>query len=404
MVKSVFEISLDKEFQEYIQKEREAHYPNIMILGITGAGKSSLINHIFKTNDADTSNDVPQTRGYCNFYDGHRYGKKVNLIDTQGYELDQSETYLNDVLLALKKTYDGNPVHILWYCLSISNERIEEIDLRVISTLAKQDCFREKLCIVFTQCDQDDDKSSRETSYKDVLRKHDLYMLPTFNTSIDRNVTSQLNDLIQWSALNLKNEDYRMAFIGTQMRNLEVKKAKAEEIIKNTCIIVGASKTEEILSNIDKRKEINEQQAKMVTAILKVYGVDCLVGLTKILDNATAAANLIDKAVGLVGKVVKVLQKHEKVQQAISVATVTLFTKAIGNTTIKISQYYVEKHLKGEPVLLEDFLSNPESAGFIASLFSNGITAVETKMDNPHKSPSKETSQSRRKKKHKKGK
>ena len=377
MKKASFQEGLDKAWQEYLKAERAKKYPNIMLLGISGAGKSSLVNCVFGTNEAETSNVAPETKGYCNFFDGHKYGRKINLIDTAGYELNQSDSYFASITEAINAKYDGEPIHILWYCLSVGNERIEEIDLRVLRSLMKIDSVKDRLCIVFTHCDLDDEESSNEKAFKRVLQNNGLKELPMFEVSIDPKLRLQLPDLIQWSTEQLKDEDFRQSFIGSQMVDLELKKKEAEKIINNACLSVGALKVSEMLLQDDKKKALAEHQMKMVTNIFSVYGIDCLAGLTKRFEKTTS---LVDFGNGLVSLIVKVIPKAERFQEYIKTAAATGLTKAVGTAASKISYSYVEKHIKGIPVKLEEFYADPDSAGIIATLLDDVISVTGNKL------------------------
>lgn len=377
MKKTTFQEGLDKAWQEYLKTEREKKYPNIMLLGISGAGKSSLVNIIFGTDEAETSNVEPETKGYCNFFDGHKYGRKINLIDTAGYELNQSDSYFASITEAIASKYNGEPIHILWYCLSVGNERIEEIDLRVLQKLMKIENVKDRLCIVFTKCDLDDDESSIEKAFKKVLQDNGLNNLPSFEVSINPKLKLQLQNLIQWSTEQLKEEDFRQSFIGSQMVDLELKKKEAERIINNACLSVGALKVSEILLQDDKKKTLAEYQMKMVANIFSVYGIDCLAGLTKKFEKTTA---LVDFGNGLVFIIVTALPKAVKFQEFIKTAAVAGMTKVVGTAASKISYSYVEKHIKGIPVRLEEFYADPDSAGLIATLLDDVISEAGNKL------------------------
>ncbi len=103
-----------KEWEKYQQEYQNGMYPNIMILGVTGAGKSSLINTVFGANDAKVSDIKPETKGYDNIYYGKKYGRFVNLIDTAGYELEGYSTYYSKVHNIIENGLNGEYVHIIW--------------------------------------------------------------------------------------------------------------------------------------------------------------------------------------------------------------------------------------------------------------------------------------------------
>lgn len=82
MSKNDYSEHLEKLWEEFVKDERKKKYPNIMLIGISGAGKSSLVNNIFGIDIESVSNVTPETSGYTNFHDGHDYNRKINLITT----------------------------------------------------------------------------------------------------------------------------------------------------------------------------------------------------------------------------------------------------------------------------------------------------------------------------------
>ena len=91
------------EYQEIVEKEWEKyskaqHLPNIMLLGCTGCGKSTLINTIFGKQVAKVSDTG---RGTTEFqvYRGEDNNSSVNLIDSKGYEMGSAgdcQRFIND--------------------------------------------------------------------------------------------------------------------------------------------------------------------------------------------------------------------------------------------------------------------------------------------------------------------
>lgn len=85
-----YEKKFNEKWHKY-QTEKKNMYPNIMLLGTSGAGKSSLINTVFRKDIAPVSDVKPETHSYDTIYMGATYGNTVNLIDTAGYKMGQGE-------------------------------------------------------------------------------------------------------------------------------------------------------------------------------------------------------------------------------------------------------------------------------------------------------------------------
>ncbi len=368
---------LNQLWQEFVEAERKKKYPNIMLIGISGAGKSTLVNTIFGVDVAKVSHSKPETEGYTNLYDGHDFDRKINLIDTAGYELGQSETYLENVRNAINKEYNGLPVTVIWYCLSIENERIEPIDLRVIKALTEDENVRSKLCIVFTKCEEDDEEGSKENSFKGVLKANGLEQIKTFSVSSHKELPLDLDDLILWSANQMEDEDFRAAFIGSQMADLKIKAREAEKYINEVSLTVSAVKFGETLTADNAEDRLAEIHLKLITRIYSVYGVDCLEGIIK----GVKPAKIIRVSDRLVRLLSTVLPKYRFVFQGIGIAAAGLITKAIGHVISKLCYSYVEKHIHGEKIDAESFFTEDDSSGIVTELFNVLTDSASNKLD-----------------------
>lgn len=148
------EKKFNEEWHKY-QTEKKNMYPNIMLLGTSGAGKSSLINTVFRKDIAPVSDVKPETHSYDTIYMGATYGSTVNLIDTAGYKMGQGEIYYSEARKTILKGINDVPVHVIWYCIPVTNERVQEMDFDILRNLMLEKSIRERICIVFTKCDED---------------------------------------------------------------------------------------------------------------------------------------------------------------------------------------------------------------------------------------------------------
>lgn len=89
-----YEEDLRRDWENFSKKNKLL--PNIMLLGATGCGKSSLINLVFGKNLAEV-NDVSRGTDEFETFLGKEHGLGVNLIDSRGYEMENGngESYDN---------------------------------------------------------------------------------------------------------------------------------------------------------------------------------------------------------------------------------------------------------------------------------------------------------------------
>ena len=134
------------EAYKMIEKElHEMDSVNILIVGKTGTGKSTLINSVFREEIAETGTGKPVTQHLKKI---SKEGIPVNLYDTKGLELDQTvqdqiKKEISDEIdkcndLCLKKDDKSQLIHTCWYCIDGSGARCEEMDIEWINEISQK--------------------------------------------------------------------------------------------------------------------------------------------------------------------------------------------------------------------------------------------------------------------------
>lgn len=181
----------------------------IMILGVTGAGKSLACNFylgtkIFKSKGGMVS-VTTKSQSHC----GDLFGSKVMFIDTPGFSdaYDSNETRLKDIAKALFYAQDG--VNAVGICLDGSKRYDSSAD-ETVKQLSMLENFWDFTFVLYTHADDMGD--TEEERKKQVLEWLSLERCPR-----------GLKDL-------LKNVKYRYITVDSKSKDKEYRKQRCKEL------------------------------------------------------------------------------------------------------------------------------------------------------------------------------
>lgn len=140
---------------------------NLMILGKSGVGKSSLLNYIFNQDLAKTGSGEPVTKQGFHLETGFLNGANVNIYDSWGLEPGKTDIWLNqfeNFISAKRKERDIKKwIHTVIFCLSGEGMRMEPFEKKIIEFLKKE---KLRPVIVVTKADADKDGIFKKEVYK----------------------------------------------------------------------------------------------------------------------------------------------------------------------------------------------------------------------------------------------
>lgn len=231
---------------EYKKQVEEFEKPNIMIVGGTGVGKSSLVNTVFGERFAKVGSGKPVTKGIDKY---ESESTPLVIYDTEGYEISAdgkiSNSNFNDRVLQklreMQKRSLKDQIHVIWYCISVANHRITDYDIKNIREL--KNIVNEKISVVLTQCDLDslDENNEGENakSIKEALYNEGI-KIKTFEVSNCKDIPIDIDKLIEWSIQELPNDVLKRSFIAAQLHSLELKRKEAYDAVKVAASLASA--------------------------------------------------------------------------------------------------------------------------------------------------------------------
>ena len=141
---------------------------NVLIMGKTGTGKSTLLNYICDANLAETGSGKPVTGEGLYEYTAVINGQEVQIYDSWGIEagkVDRWKRLLDDSLKShgVDKNIE-DWFHSVIYCVQAGGGRVEDIDAEIIRKFLSEGYL---LTVVLTKADQVD--KDEENKLKSVI-------------------------------------------------------------------------------------------------------------------------------------------------------------------------------------------------------------------------------------------
>ncbi len=370
---------------EELQKARKNMKTlNVMLFGITGVGKSTLINNVFNENLAATGVGRPVSDSV------RKYTKPdfpLAVYDTPGLELKGSnavDKLLNEAVEIVKKGMNSgdinDAVHCVWYCISSESSRIQQSEMDFIRGFAEKTCGSVPVIIVLTKSYIKNNAAALKSAIeRENLPVAQVVPVLAMDTQIDENYIAKaygLDTLVEIMD-TVVDESVKNTLAAVQKASLPVKVKKAQAIVAASS--AAAAATGAIPIPFADATVLVPEEIAMLTGITVVFGLP--------VEKATIAS-IISSTIGTMGataigrslfySLLKLIPGvGSVVGGAISASVAAAVTASLGETYIAV----LTKITKGEMKLSD--IGTKSGKSRIRELFRSRLSVRRNKDGSP---------------------
>lgn len=348
---------------------------NIIVVGKSGVGKSTLINSLFRGNFAETGLGRPVTDEIRKI---EKKDYPMAIYDTPGFELSKGQqTKVKDEIIELinkgflsKDINDA--IHCIWYCINVGGNRtFDETEIQWLKELTERNkTMQVPIIVVLTQsCPK---KKAQEM--KSLVEKENLDIVKVVpvlaqDMDFDEEYVAKaygLDTLIDIMSESLPDE-LQDTLQNLQKVSLEAKKKYSQAAVA-TAVAAAFGEGFAPIPFSDAAILIPTQVA-MIASITTIFGMEVNKSLiTGFVSSTIGTAGTTVLGKTIVSNLFKLIPGvGTGVGGAISAATASLLTTALGEAYIKVMELVYKGEMKNEDLYSE------EGRAAVTKIFKEGL-------------------------------
>ena len=345
---------LNNSYDAFKDAENNVGQCNVLVIGKTGVGKSTLINAVFRQRLAETGVGRPITHGI------RQYTKPncpITVYDTPGLELNAEQIKVVQLNVAKliedqRLLHPKEHIHVIWYCINHGTNRIEMVEEHWLKEMEVMDV---PVILVLTQT-----TSKKPSEFFKKLEHMNLpvsQIIPVMaepeEIDEDYTVKSHGLDKLVDATFQLLPEVARKAFVKEQIANISLKADMAFKYV--TAYVAGSAIVGATPVPFADAPILVTVQMAMIANITVIFGLPFDKGFISAMLSAISGASGVT-AVGrkIVANLIKMIPgAGTLVGGAISSATAATLTLALGLAYIEVLKTYMKAQINGEKVSLQ---------------------------------------------------
>ncbi|HLO51177.1 MAG TPA: GTPase [Kamptonema sp.] len=350
-----FDELLNQSFAAFKEAENQVGRCNVLVIGKTGVGKSTLINAVFRDRLAETGVGRPVTQGI------RQYTKPncpITVYDTPGLELNAEQIKI--VQLNVAKLIDDQRllppiehIHVIWYCINHGTNRIEPVEENWLKEIEIKDV---PVILVLTQTTTK--KPSEFFKELEHLNLPVSQIIPVLaepeEIDDDYTVKSHSLDRLVDYTFQLLPEVAKKAFVKEQIASIDLKADMAFKYV--TGYVAGSAVIGATPIPFADAPILVTVQTAMIANITVIFGLPFNKGfISTMFSTITGASGVTAVGRTIVANLLKMIPgAGTLVGGAISGATAATLTLALGLAYIEVLKNYIKAQINGEKISLPE--------------------------------------------------